>query len=81
VESRGAQRAEQNAKKPKVGEIWSCHGRNCKRVRITMVKGRRIEARNLADGKYYRIPKKLLGERVAKTGKSTEKEGGDRCTL
>lgn len=66
-----AERAEQNAKKPKVGEVWSCHGRNCKRIRIAVVKGRRIEAYNLSgDGGYYRIPKKLLGERMAEAGKS-----------
>jgi hypothetical protein len=63
-----AQKAAQNAKRPSVGEIWSCTGTSCKRIRIAKVEGRRIEAFNLSGGGYYRIPKKLLGERMAETG-------------
>lgn len=63
-----AAKAKQDAKRPQVGEVWSCTGRNCKRVRIAKVEGRRIEAYNLTGGGYYRIPKKLLGERMAENG-------------
>lgn len=62
--ARAAKRSAQAAKRPKVGEIWSCHGRNCKKIRIVEVKGRRIVARNLTGGGIYRIPKKILGERL-----------------
>jgi hypothetical protein len=63
-----AEKAKQDAKRPSVGEIWSCTGKNCKRIRITKVEGRRIEAVNLTGGGYYRIPKKMLGERMAEGG-------------
>lgn len=63
-----AQKAKQNAKRPAVGEVWSCKGETCKRIRIAKVEGRRIEAFNLTGGGYYRIPKKLLGERMAEVG-------------
>lgn len=63
-----AEKAKQTAKRPNVGEIWSCTGKNCKRIRIAKVEGRRIEAVNLTGGGYYRIPKKMLGERMAETG-------------
>ena len=60
-----AKKAEQTAKRPKVGEVWSCHGGTCKKIRIAKVKGRCIEAYNLSPGGgYFRIPKKILGERV-----------------
>jgi hypothetical protein len=59
------QKKAQNAKRPQVGEIWTCHGTNCKKIRIARVEGRRIEAYNLTGPGYYRIPKKLLGEKVS----------------
>jgi hypothetical protein len=63
-----AKKAAQTAKRPKVGEIWTCHGTSCKRIRIARVEGRRIEAYSLSPGGgYYRIPKKILGERVDET--------------
>jgi len=74
VRRMAAKKAEQNAKKPKVGEIWSCLGRNCKRIRIAFVKGRRIEAYNLTGSGYYRIPKKILGEKLADAGGSVPEE-------
>lgn len=67
VRTFAVQKTAQNAKKPKVGEVWSCLGTNCKRIRIAKVEGRRIEAFNLTGGGYFRIPKKLLGERMAET--------------
>lgn len=68
VRRQAARRKAQNAKRPKPGEVWSCRGKNCKRIRIAKVEGRRIEAYNLTGGGYYRIPKKLLGERMAEAG-------------
>jgi hypothetical protein len=69
VRFHAAAKAEQDAKSPQVGEIWSCTGKNCKRIRIAALKGRRIEAYNLSPGGgYYRIPKKMLGERMAEGG-------------
>lgn len=64
VRRQAEERKKQNAKKPKKGEVWSCRGRNCKKIRILNVQGRRIEALNLTGGGMYRIPKKLLGERL-----------------
>lgn len=73
VRRQAAERAKQNAKRPKVGERWSCHGANCKEIRIVEVKGRRIVARNLgAGGGLYRIPKKLLGEKLEDAPKKTQ---------
>ena len=73
--ARAAKRAAQAAKKPKVGERWSCHGAACKEIRIVEVKGRRIVARNLGDGGgLYRIPKKLLGEKLEDVPKKTQAE-------
>lgn len=63
VRRRAAAKAKQNAKRPKVGEIWTCRGASCKRIRILKVEGRRIEALNLTGGGVYRIPKKILGDR------------------
>lgn len=57
-----AKKAAQTAKRPQVGETWSCHGAVCKKIRIHEVRGRRIVAVDLAGGGLYRIPKKLLGE-------------------
>lgn len=62
--ARAEAKAKQRAKKPKVGEVWSCNGH---RIKIARVKGSRIEAHNLTAGGYYRIPKRLLGERLAET--------------
>ena len=59
---RAAEKKAQTAKRPQVGETWSCHGAVCKKIRIHEVRGRRIVAVDLAGGGLYRIPKKLLGE-------------------
>lgn len=64
VRARAAARALHNAKRPKVGEVWTCRGATCKKVRITEAKGARIVALNLTGGGLFRIPKRLLGERV-----------------
>jgi len=68
--TRAARRKAQAAKRPKPGERWSCRGRHCKEIRIVSVEGRRIVAANVADGQLYRIPKKLLGEKLPSEGNS-----------
>lgn len=65
-----ARRKAQAAKRPEPGERWSCRGRSCKEIRIVSVEGRRFVARNVADGQLYRIPKKILGEKLPDEGNS-----------
>jgi len=64
VRRQAEERKKQNAKRPEKGQVWSCYGANCKKIRIVEVKGRRIVADNLTGGGRYRILKKLLGERL-----------------
>lgn len=82
VRRQAAERKAQNAKRPKVGEVWSYRGRNCREVEITYVHVRRIEGRNLTDGDTrgcrYSLSKKSLGDRLLTAEEYAVKQEAER---
>ena len=68
------QAAERKRKKPKVGERWSLKSKSVPEVRITYVRGQSV--RGVYQDLTYRVPRKILGEKIEEKMKD-ECEGDD----